>query len=119
MKEGVIMDKISFEDFKKIMSYDITKNETCIEIEFCVDNCETYQTSWLGKMSDRETNKVIYWFGSTEDGLQAYDFDSFEKFINTKVFYGKSLKEIWNLVSLISIDASDSKERLQFYLGKA
>jgi len=53
-----IMDKISFEDFKKIMSYDITKNETCIEIEFGVDNCETYKNSWLGKMIDRETNKA-------------------------------------------------------------
>ena len=52
------MDKISFEDFKKIMSYDITKNETCIEIEFGVDNCETYKNSWLGKMIDRETNKA-------------------------------------------------------------
>lgn len=75
---------VASKDFKKIMSYDITKNQTCIEIHFCVDN---------------------------------YDFDSFEKFISTKVFYGKSLKEIWNSVSLISIDASDIQECLQFYLG--
>ena len=113
------MEKISFEDFKKIMSYDITKKQTCIEIHFCVDNYDAYQTSWLGKMLDRKTNKVIYWFGLTEDGSQAYDFDSFEEFVNAKVFYGKSLKEIWNSVSLISIDASDVQESLQFYLGKA
>ena len=88
--------KISFEDFKKIMSYDITKKQTCIEIEFCVDNYETYQTSWLGKMIDKETNQVVYWFGLTEDGSQAYDYDSFDKFSNAKVFNGKSLNEIWN-----------------------
>ncbi len=111
------MEKISFEDFKKIMSYDITKKQTCIEIHFCVDNYDVYQTSWLGKMLDRITNKVIYWFGLTEDGSQAYDFDSFEEFVNAKVFYGKSLKEIWNSVSLISIDASDVQESLEFYLG--
>lgn len=111
--------KISFEDFKKIMSYDITKKQTCIEIEFCVDNCETYQTSWLGKMIDKETNKVVYWFGLTEDGSQAYDYDSFDKFSNANVFNGKSLNEIWNTVSLISIDACDIEERLQFYLGKS
>ncbi len=111
--------KISFEDFKKIMSYDITKKQSCIEIEFCVDNCETYQTSWLGKMIDKETNKVVYWFGLTEDGLQAYDYDSFDKFSNAKVFNGKSLNEIWNTVSMISIDACDIEGRLQFYLGKS
>lgn len=111
--------KISFEDFKKIMSYDITKKQTCIEIEFCVDNYETYQTSWLGKMIDKETNQVVYWFGLTEDGSQAYDYDSFDKFSNAKVFNGKSLNEIWNKVSLISIDACDIEERLQFYLGKS
>lgn len=100
------------------MSYDITK-KACIEVEFCVDNCETYQTPWLGKMIDRKANRVIYWFGLTEDGSQAYDYDSFNEFVNAKVFYGKSLKEIWHLVSLVSIDACDINERLQFYLGEA
>jgi len=111
------MDKISFEDFKKIMSYDITKKQSCIEIHFCVDYYDDYQTSWLGKMLDKETNKVIYWFGLTEDGMQAYDYDSFDEFVNAKVFCGKSLKEIWHLVSLVSIDASDVQESLQFYLS--
>ncbi|HEY9060819.1 MAG TPA: hypothetical protein VIO64_10015 [Pseudobacteroides sp.] len=111
------MDKITFEDFHNIMSYDVAKNQDCIEIEFCIDNCDAYQTSWLGKMVDRNTKKVIYWFGLTEDGSQAYDFDSFEQFANAKVFYDKSIKEIWNSVSLLSVDACDIQERLPFYLG--
>ena len=111
------MDKITFENFKCVMAYDITKNQACIELEFCVDNCDAYQTSWLGKMLDRETNKPTYWFGLTEDGSQAYDFDSFEEFANAKVFYNKSIKEIWASVSLISIDACDVQDRLPFYLG--
>lgn len=101
------------------MAYDITKNQASIEIEFCVDNCDAYQTSWLGKMLDRETKKVIYWFGLTEDGSQAYDFDSFEEFVNDKIFYDKSIKEVWDSVSLLSIDACDIKYRLPFYLGSA
>ena len=113
------MHKITFESFKYVMAYDITGNQACIEIEFCVDNCDPYQTSWLGKMVDRETNKVIYWFGLAEDGSQAYDFDSFEEFVNAKVFYDKSIKEIWDSVSLLSIDACDIQDRLPFYLGLA
>jgi hypothetical protein len=111
------MDKITFEDFHAIMSYDVAKNQTCIEIEFCIDNCDAYQTSWLGKMVDRNRKKVIYWFGLTEDGSQAYDFDLFEQFANAKVFYDKSIKEIWDSVSLLSVDACDIQERLPFYLG--
>lgn len=111
------MDKISFQDFSRVMSYEITKKETCIEIEFCIDNCNEYQQSWLGKMMDNNTEKVVYWFGLTEDGLHAYDFESFEQFTNAKIFYDKSIKEIWDLVSLLSIDACNIEERLPFYLG--
>lgn len=68
-------------------------------------------------MLNKKTNKAIYWFGLTEDGSQAYDFDSFEEFINAKVFLGKNIREIWNSISLISIDASDVQDRLLFYLG--
>ena len=111
------MDKISFKDFMRIMLYDITKNQTCVEIEFCVDNHIDYQASWLGKMMDKDTKKTVYWFGLTEDGIQAYNFDSFEQFRNTKVFYGNSIEEIWKSISIISIDACETQERLSFYLG--
>ncbi len=110
------MHKITFEDFYYIMSYDITKNHACIEIEFMIDNCKDYQNSWLGKMLDKETKKESYWYGLVEDGSQAYDYDSFEEFANAKIFCDKSIREIWSSVSLLSIDASDVGERLQFYL---
>ena len=112
------MKKISFKDFECIMSYDVAKKQdSCIEIEFCVDGCVEYRSSCLGKMIDEETNKSIYWFGLVEDGSQAYDFDSFEQLVNANIFYGKSIKDIWNLVTLLSIDACDVQERLPFYLG--
>ena len=111
------MDKISFSDFRHIMLYDVAKNQTCIEMEFCIDDLVDYQASWLGKMVDIRTNKALYWFGLTEDGLQAYDFDSFEQFSNAKVFYGNSIKEIWDSISFLSIDACETQERLSFYLG--
>ena len=42
------MKKISFKDFECIMSYDVAKKQDpCIEIEFCVDGCVEYQSSWL------------------------------------------------------------------------
>lgn len=41
-----------------------------------------------------EDEKVIYWFGLAEEGSQAYDFKSFEQFINAKVFHDKNIKGI-------------------------
>lgn len=111
------MNKITFEEFCSIMSYDITNNLACIEIEFCIDNCKDYQHSWLGKMLWGEDEKSIYWFGLMEDGSQAFDFESFEQFVSAKVFHGKSMKEIWDLVTILSIDACNIEERLPFYLG--
>ena len=110
------MDKITFEDFQCIMSYDVTKDQTCIEIEFCVDDCPPYQASWLGKTVDRETKQPVYWFGLTEDGSQAYEFNSFEQFTGAKIFFDNSIQEIWKSVSLLSIDACEIQERLSFYL---
>lgn len=114
--------KISFESFKKIMSYNISENfmigkNSCIEIEFDIDNSDIYQISWMGKMIDIDTEKEVYWFGLSEDGSQAYSYSTFEEFIDEKIFYGeKSLKEIWLLVSIFSIDACDLEERLPYYL---
>lgn len=100
------------------MAYDITKKRTCIEIEFSVDSCDEYKTSWLGKMLEGETNKLIYWFGLTEDGSQAYEFSSFEEFVNAGVFFGKNIKEVWGSITLHSIDACSIQDRLPFYLEK-
>ncbi len=111
------MNEITYEEFCSVMLYNITDNDSCIEIEFCIDSYKEYQSSWLGKMLDNKGEKAIYWFGLTEDGSQAYDYESFEQFSNAKIFYGKNIKEIWNLVTILSIDACDIEERLPFYLG--
>jgi len=109
------MSKITFNELERIMSYSVVKNKTCIEIDFYIDGCVEYSSSWLGKVIDNDTDEASYWFGLTEDGLQAYDFNSFEEFTNAKVFKGKSLKDIWHLVSLYSIDGFNVQERLPFY----
>ena len=114
--EKGLMNIITFEEFRSIMLCDITNNHSCIEIEFCVDNYKDYQCSWLGKMFDSKSEKSIYWFGLTEDGSQAYDYETFDQFSNAKVFYNKSIREIWDLVTILSIDACDIEERLPFYL---
>ena len=52
------MSKITFEEFRSVMLYNITDKYSCIEIEFCIDNCKEYQCSWLGKMLDSEGKKI-------------------------------------------------------------
>ena len=123
MRKGIWMEKIPFKEFELIMSRDLLANMPenydiselasykigpCIEIEFCVDNDKEYQECWMGKMIKKDTKENVYWFGLTEDGNQAYDYNSLQKFTNAKVFYGTtSLKEIWSLVTLICIKCYD------------
>ena len=111
---------MAFGDFLLIVSFDLSKKEElktepCIEVEFRVDNDAKYQNACLGKMIDSGTQKELYWYGLTSDGMEAYDYYSIEHFINAKVFNGKSIKEIWELISIISVDASDVKEQILFY----
>jgi len=98
------MQKITFEEFENIMSRDISESQGCIEVAFSVDGCLEYQSSHLGKMIDRDTKKDAYWFGLVPDGSKSYDFNSFGQFANAKIFYGKSIKEIWNTISLVFVD---------------
>jgi hypothetical protein len=110
------MAKIDFSEFKSMMLYDISKNQSCIEVKFCVDMSDIYKKSWLGKMLDKDSHEPIYWYGLVEDGSQAYDYKSFEQFSDAKVFNGKSIKEIWDSISILGIDACDVEDRLPFYL---
>jgi len=114
------MSKITFLEFERLMSYDLNKkSDPCIEIQFDVDGYVDYQDSWMGKMIDKDTKKELYWFGIPGiplEMLKSHDSNSFETFANAKVFDNKSLKEIWNSVSLISIDATNVEEALTFYL---
>jgi hypothetical protein len=80
------MTKISFEHFEQMMSFDVAIHDACIEIEFGIDNHALYDGCWLGKMSDRETDQDVYWYGLVADGSQAYDFSSFHEFVDAPVF---------------------------------
>ncbi|MCL1924949.1 MAG: hypothetical protein FWF50_05115 [Defluviitaleaceae bacterium] len=113
------MNKISFKDFKKIMELEIYENKGLgFEIEFDIDNSEIYQSSWMGKMLDKETKKQVYWFGLVQDGSQAHEYNSFEEFVNEKVFYGeKSLKDIWDKVSIFSLNGGTCEEMMPYYLS--
>jgi len=109
------MAKISFKDFEKIMLYDISKIPgSCIEIDFDVQGSLKYQGSWLGKMINNDTNKEDYWFGLVPDGSEAYEFTNFGDFTNAKIFDGKSLKEIWSVISIVTIDGVDAHEMLPY-----
>ena len=98
------------------MHFNINDN-ACIEINFCVDASEVYTSCWLGKLIS-EGKKEVYWFGLTADGSEAYDFDSVRQLLETKVFNGKSLKEIWELITIISIDGCDVEDRISYYSGE-
>ena len=110
-----MMNKIDFQDFKRIMLYAINNN-ACIEIEFCVDNYMEFQNAWMGKIVNPNTKKPTFWFGLTPDGTQAYDFDTFEAFISARIFRGKSIEEIWDSISISSLDGGLLEETLPFYL---
>jgi len=111
------MSKLAFWAFERIMLFDLSKKkEPCIEIEFSIDNFSEYNSCYMGKMKCKHTGKDWYWYGLVADGSQAYEFYSFEEFITAKIFHGNNLQDIWNSVSLLSIDACDVGERLPFYL---
>ena len=109
------MRKIVFADFNKIMMHDILNEDQCVEIEFCVDESDIYTNCWMGKMKKKGGAEYLYWYGLTEDGLHAYDYNTLECFIEARVFDGKSIKEIWDSVTILSIDSSDVDERLEYY----
>ena len=108
--------KIEFIDFERIMLCDISKkNNHCIEIAFCVDDSDEFQDSWMGKMLDADTKKPVFWLGLTPDGSQAYDFNTYSAFINAKFFRGKSICQIWDSISIYSLDGGLVEEMLPFY----
>lgn len=90
----------------------------CIEIEFMVSNSDKFCQCWMGKLYDKDIDKESYWFGLTEDGMNAYDYISFEEMSQATVFDGKSLRDVWNDVEIISIDGCEPKERVEYYSSK-
>lgn len=108
---------IPFNQFKQIMAYDL-KQKYCIEIEFSVNGSGKFQCCWMGKMPNKKTKAAVYWFGLTLDGMNAYDYPTFEEFSSAKIFDGKSLFDIWNNVNILSIDGCDPSERISVYIGE-
>ncbi len=94
---------ITFQEICQVFSIDL-KRKYCIEIQFSVLGSEKFISCWMGKMPDRKTKQDIYWFGLTDDGQNAYDYSTFEEMSEAKVFDGKSLKDIWVQIVLLSID---------------
>ena len=111
------MKKIPFDQFEKIMTYDVVENNSCVEIEFLVDGFREYGSCWLGKTIDSATNQAIFWYGLASDGSEAYDFRSLCDFTSEPIFHGNNLKEIWGSITLISIDSCDIDWRLTHYLS--
>lgn len=108
--------KIAFEDLAKMFAVSVEKT-ACIEIEFMVSNSDKFCQCWMGKLYDKEIDKEAYWFGLTEDGMNAYDYISFEDMSQATVFDGKSLRDVWNDVKMISIDGCEPEERVEYYLS--
>ena len=52
-----------------------------------------------------------YW-----DKLDVVVYDNFQDFSSAPVFRGKSLKQIWTKVEVLSIDGCDPDERIHAYL---
>ena len=109
---------ISFEDFRKMMAFDL-EGKYCIEIEFCVRNSEKFKDCGLGKMPEKSTRKDLYWFGLTPDGKNEYSYQSFAEMSHDKVFDGMSLLDVWESVEILSIDGCDPAERLECYIKRA
>lgn len=103
---------IPFETIAKLFSSDL-EGRFCVEIEFLVKDSPRYQSCWMGKMPNREhREKEVYWYGLVSDGSEAYDYDNFRDFSTAPVFAGQSLREIWDSITLVTIDGCDPEEYL-------
>lgn len=111
------MVRIKLQDLITILSSDVAKYNSCIEMNFCIDNDPKYGDCWLGKMPDRNEHcKEVYWYGLVPDGSQAYDYTKLDDILNAKVFYSKSLLDIIEKVTWYSLDGCSIEERLPDYI---
>lgn len=107
--------KITFDDFTNIFKNNTPEN-ICHEVLFLVEGYSKYQHSWLGATNRNST--LSYWLGLTPDSTEAYNFSSFDEMVNAPVFEGKSLKEIWDKVDILSFDALEPDYIIPLYLNK-
>lgn len=108
--------KLDYDRFVKLMSFNICPNR-CIEICFDITNELKREHCWLGKMPEKsQKNQVpVFWMGLTPDGTNAFDFDNLTDFLEKKVVFGYSLKELWADIDIVSIDGVDPKIALEWY----
>lgn len=111
VNSGDIM--ITYNEFAKLF-VGISNDDFCIEINFCVGDKEEYQNCWMGK--NKKDKRETFWFGLKEDGSEAYDYEDFTAFSSAQVFNGKSLKEIWSDIELLSIDGCEPEKIIKEYL---
>lgn len=111
------MVRIKLEDLIKILSSDVIKYKSCIEINFCIDNDVEYEDCWIGKMPDRDNSgQEIYWYGLVEDGSQSYKYYKLEDILNAKVFNGKGMYDVIEEVTWKSLDGCSIDEMLSNYI---
>lgn len=101
---------IPFEQLRTLFSFD-TEEGLCLEIEFLLNVNPDFDCCCMGKKYCKDVAGDIYWFGLTPDGINAYEYTSFEDFSNEPVFNGKSLLEIWNEVQILTIDGDNPCRR--------
>lgn len=107
---------LSFNDISKLFARNL-ENKFCLEINFTVNGYSDYQDCWMGKTPDQDDkNKEVYWFGLASDGSKAYDYNNFKDFSNEPVFDGKSLKELWNDIEILSINGCEPEIVINFYI---
>ncbi len=108
---------ITYSDIIKLFSFNSAK-DYCIEIEFSVKDYPAYQSCFMGKTPNTtDKNKWVFWYGLVPDDTKAYDFDNFDSFSSAPVFDGKSLKEIFSKINILSIDGCDPEYRINFYIS--
>ncbi len=104
---------LSFEDITAWFALYQQPN-CCTEILFSVEGYPQYQFCWMGKLASEATEgKEVYWYGLARDGSEAYDYDNFQDFVSAPVFDGKCLKELWDKIEVLEIDACDPAERIR------
>ena len=100
---------ITFDHIRKLFAFE-TQGKYCLEIEFSVNGSDKFDNCWMGKLFDRKRKKDVYWFGLTADGSNAFDYSTFEEFASAKVFDGKSLTQIWEEVTVLTVDGCDPED---------
>lgn len=110
------MPKIKLEDFIEVLKSDVLESNSCIEMNFCIDDDAEYHDCWIGKMPDKDNpNKEIYWYGLVQDGSQAYDYGCLEDILSAKVFNERGICDIWKRVTWYSLDGCSIEEMLPSY----